>query len=82
MKKFIKDLKVSWPTLVAIALVVSLVSYHNEKVREENEKRIIENNIVTFEETFKKSDFYVNEVELNEINKPEEVKENEAGYSK
>ena len=80
MKKYVKNLNVSWPSLVAIALVVSLITIHNDHVREENEKRIIENNIVTFEETFKKSDFFVNEVELNEIIEPEEEKE--ANFSK
>lgn len=81
MKKFVNDLKVSWPAFLAIAVAISLVSYHNDKVREENEKRIIENNIVTFEETFKKSNFVIEEVELEELIKPEET-EKEAGFSK
>lgn len=80
MKEHVKKLNVSWPTVVAVALAVTLITMYNDHVREENEKRIIENNIVTFEETFNKSDFFVNEVELNEIIKPEEEKE--ANFSK
>ena len=84
----VKNLKVAWPTILAVVLGVSLVSCHNEKMKEEAEKQMWQNNLVTFEETFVKADRTVKDYELEEIVIPEglileeENIEEEAGFSK
>lgn len=90
MGKFIKDLKVCWPSLLAAAIAVSLVSCHNEKMAEQHQQEMVINNRITFEETFVKSDFLkLQEHELEEIIIPDgleledtETYEEEAGFSK
>ena len=90
MGKFIKDLKVCWPSLLAAAIAVTLVSCHNEKMAEQNQKAMEINNRITFEETFVKSDFLeLQDHELEEIIIPDgldledtETYEDGVGFSK
>ena len=89
MGKHIKNLKVCWPSLLAAAIAVTLISSYNEYTAEQHEKEMQMNNIISFEETFIKSDcLQLQEHELEEIIIPEglELEEEdtfeEDGFSK
>ncbi|MBR3211074.1 MAG: hypothetical protein IKF71_03960 [Bacilli bacterium] len=81
MRKEVKNLKVCWVPILAMALTVSIVSCHNEKVAEKKTQEIYRSNFSSFEDSFEKSRFLLEHYELEDVIDSDETT-NEAGFSR
>ena len=61
-----KNLKVAWPTLLAIALAVSITSCHNNKLVEDYEKSKLTQSVPTFEQVFTPTEEEIPQIEVEE----------------
>ncbi len=57
-----KNLKVVWPTVIAIALAVGITSCHNNQLVENYEKRQFSESLPKFEDTFEPSKYRIEEI--------------------
>ena len=90
MGKKVNNLKVCWPTLLAVAIAVTLISCHEEHMANQYEKEVQIQTDIEFDEIFSKSDFLkLQDHELNEVIIPDgldidqtQTYETEVGFSK
>lgn len=57
MKKNVRKIKVCWPALIAMAIAATVVSCNNEKMAEKHQNEIYLSNFASFEDSFEKSKF-------------------------
>lgn len=61
-----KNLKVVWPTVLALALAVTITSCRNNKIVEDYEKTKLLHDVPTFEDIFEKADQEIEEIVIPE----------------
>ncbi len=78
-----KNFKVYWPGIIAIALAVGMVSCHNEQLIKEHDREMRIEQMREYQETFEELRENINNIQLDEIVVPEDLElEEEAGFSK
>lgn len=81
-----KNFKVYWPGVIAIALAASIVSCHNEQMVEEYNHHMQVERMQEAEETFEELREKIHNIKLDKVVIPEgldvETNEEEAGFSK
>ncbi len=85
MKKHVKNLKVCWAPLLAIAIAATVASCHNEKISEKAKQEIAQSTFASFEDSFQKSRFLLENFDFDNMTDSVESEiesTEEAGFSK